>query len=340
MARIVGCKDIDIDCKLDWDVRFTTEKETLRKFENHARETHYPTGVPKEIIERFLASIPEKKDEVLDLGLFLIPVISIISLLFTLLVIRAMGLELSYLEIWYLYCILIIPTIWFIFFLTPSHLRTRIPSLMTYLDDHSKLRTGDATSDEYNEKVKTISVPLSVAGATNIFLLLLVQQHLNNTNDLSDFDSILKYFSVFFSFCSIGFTILSLEILDTVANPYRTNDKNVKKFFYRDMGWFFKLGAIGMVYLGYATLSIAGVAAISLVFYNHFSFYAAAATVFILLPYLYGYYRFGVGRVERTKFRTDFKFLAIVYTLIIILIQLQLNNNLVEKQILLIFEKF
>jgi hypothetical protein len=90
----------------------------------------------------------------------------------------------------------------------------------------------------------------------------------------------------------------ALELLDTVANPFKDEwdhdpkdklDKPTQRFFFRSA---VRGGGIGLTYYVYAALSIAAISIASLLFYPHLAFFAALFFIWFGLPYMFGYYEF------------------------------------------------
>lgn len=255
--------------------------------------------------------------------------------------------NITVLEWWYLSCILFIAAVWNIFLSSPQLLwGLRIPSLATFLDDNSTLRTGKATDKEYAKKAQTVAYPLSIVAVVLTILLTLSldtaapDTQATQQNSPVTYIAVLKYLAVLFSFLSLASLLLSIEILDTLANPFtiRNNQNrdtpNRKLFFYRKIPFLpfpVGVGAIGLVYFTYATLSVAAVSIMSFVFYKHLALLACLFLIIFGLPYLFGYYEFKIRNrkevVELTpeeRLKPGFKLLVGFYLTFFVIIQVVL----------------
>jgi len=349
-----------------WEYHAETENEILSKFIEQAQGKHYTTGMPPDVIKSVRENIYDevKKQEgkklkgVFPLGVLITWVWFVCIILFSIIASILINHfkyppEMTILEWWYVSCILFIVATWIVFFLSPRFLLVgEIPSLLTFFHYHSDFRREVESSKDlsrlYFDKARTVALPLSITGVALTFLLIVVLEHLivKKPNSFTTYHGVLGYFGVLFSFASLAFTFFALEFLDTVANPFKGEwdhedkvNKRFQRFFYRRAVLF---GGIGLAYLAYAALSVAGAIIASVLFYKHLAFFACLASVSIGLPYLFGYYKFdeknevtvhkikirkededGKSKTEISeRLRPRFRRLMIFYFVLIVLIQI------------------
>lgn len=194
------------------------------------------------------------------------------------------GLNLDHGQRWALVSLGFLLSWWVVYF---SSRRFELPSLRTFLDDKSQVRwaamhterdgdgeaeggnmdpassTGqDAASHdraEHNDPVLT-KAAFSV-GAQGIFIaiialfLTLVLQDARG----DDYHDLLRFLSVLIALITILLMIFAIDILDTVANPFRAGERTpdqYRQWFYRKIGPGGPSGGISYAYFGFASFSV------------------------------------------------------------------------------------